>query len=128
LLSVFDGSQSYNARPLFWSLIKEMPYREKSNWGEHLWAFIHTVTIIDFENNEPHVQRVLDSLRAVPAVIPCCLCRTHYENAITNLNINLNEPMCLFRWSVNFHNEVNAKLGKPLVTYEEALEKWSRII
>lgn len=105
-----------------------MPYREKHTWGEHLWAFIHTVTIIDFENNEPHVQRALASLRAVPAVIPCCLCRTEYEKEINNLKINLNEPMCLFRWSVDFHNQVNARLNKPQVTYEEALEKWARII
>jgi hypothetical protein len=34
----------------------------------------------------------------------------------------------LFRWSVDFHNRVNTKLGKPVVTYEEALEKWTRIL
>lgn len=105
-----------------------MPYREKEHWGHHLWAFIHTVTIIDFEDNEPHVQRALDSLRSVSKVIPCALCRTHFENKINNLNLNLKESMCLFRWSVDFHNEVNTKLGKPLFTYEEALEKWTRIV
>jgi hypothetical protein len=105
-----------------------MPYREKSSWGEHMWAFIHTITIIDFENNEYHIQNALKCLRALSDAIPCGLCRGHYENEINNLKINLDEPMCLFKWSVKFHNEINSKMAKPQFTYEEALQKWSKII
>lgn len=106
-----------------------MPYREKYTWGEHLWGLIHTMTIIDFEESGPHNQRIFVCLKGMGAAIPCSICRAHYENEINKFNFhNLNEPMCLFRWSVDFHNEVNAKLGKPIVTYEEALEKWTRII
>lgn len=56
--------------------------------------------------------------------MPCQLCRYEYDQSIADLGENSD----LFRWSVDFHNKVNAKLGKPVVTYEEALEKWTRII
>jgi hypothetical protein len=105
-----------------------MPYREKHTWGEHLWSFIHTITIIDFEESKSHNERILACLREVGGVIPCSTCRKHYENEINKNFENLNEPMCLFRWSVDFHNTVNTKLGKPLFTYEQALEKWTRIV
>lgn len=106
-----------------------MPYREKHMWGEHLWSFIHTITIIDFEESKSHNERILACLRGVLTVIPCSICKIDYENEINKINLNnLSEPMCLFRWSVDFHNTVNAKLGKPQFTYEQALEKWTRII
>jgi len=87
------------------------------HWGSSLWAFIHIVTV----NKE---YRALEVVRSIGPVMPCQLCRYEYDKSISELDGSSD----LFRWSVDFHNTVNTKLGKPIVTYEQALEKWTRII
>jgi hypothetical protein len=87
------------------------------HWGPSLWAFIHIVTV----NKE---YRALEVVRSIGPVMPCQLCRYEYDKSISELDGSSD----LFRWSVDFHNTVNVKLGKPKFTYEQALEKWTRII
>ena len=40
-----------------------MSFRPKCDWGTHLWAFIHTITIIDLgQDNKKHNSNALDVL------------------------------------------------------------------
>ena len=106
-----------------------MRYREKENWGRALWAFIHTITIIDFEDNERFVEPCIDNLKALSGAIPCSKCVEHYIEQTKLLDaIDVNKPMVLFEWTVNLHNSVNRKLGKPEITYDEATQIWCRTV
>jgi hypothetical protein len=106
-----------------------MPYRENSNWGQHLWAFIHTITIIDFEDNQRFTTEIIENLKGISKVIPCKHCVELYETHLKLLdNIDTTQSMILFEWSVDLHNEVNIKVGKPIITYRKALELWCRTI
>ena len=100
-------------------------YKPKSHWGNHLWGFIHTISIIDYENNVLFNQNAIDNLHAIYNVFPCPKCKSMYAAFLQRLQfIDLREPMTLFFWSVDLHNAVNAKLGKPLWSYEKAIERW----
>jgi hypothetical protein len=103
-------------------------HRPKYNWGPSLWQFIHTITIIDFEgNNENNNQNALLRLINVQHVIPCGSCRSHYiENLKDVKQLDLKKPMVLFYWSVDFHNKVNKRLGKPVLSYNEAINLWCK--
>lgn len=106
-----------------------MSFRPKCDWGPYLWGFIHTITIIDFdcEQNQKHNSNVLDVLNGLQNCIPCLKCKTKYIKQLELLqDVNLDERMVLFRWSVDLHNEVNKKLNKEEMSYEKALETWSK--
>ena len=52
-------------------------------------------------------------------VIPCLSCREHFEQVLVDNPVPDAED--LFNWSVDLHNIVNRRLGKPEVSYEAAL-------
>jgi hypothetical protein len=106
-------------------------FRPKEEWGKHLWGYIHTICIID--NDDPNTTRqqtdhVIKCLRGLSDSIICSKCAEHFkislENFMTSTDICRN--MALFEWSVNIHNEINRKLGKPEWSYEAALDKWTK--
>jgi len=60
---------------------------------------------------------------------PCNTCK---EDSLRYLSKNPLEEvlddtddLALFKWTVDFHNHVNNKLGKRQVSYDEAIELWS---
>lgn len=109
-----------------------MPLRRPADaWGTHLWGFIHTLTVIDFEPemNEIHQRRVIQNLKAIPDVFPCAMCLPTYQEALAKLDpLPLRESMVLFKWSWELHNAVNKKLSKPDLSYEDAIKRWTKEI
>lgn len=107
-----------------------MSFRPKDDWGPYLWAFIHTITIIDLgQDNIKHNSNALDVLYGLQNCIPCLKCKDKYVKQLEKLaDVNLDERMVLFRWSVDLHNEVNKKLNKEQISYETALEMWSKTV
>jgi hypothetical protein len=55
-------------------------------------------------------------------VLPCFWCRLHFSQVLAEYPIPDTE---VFKWSVDVHNLVNERLGKPVVSFEEALTHWS---
>ena len=100
-------------------------YRPKNSWGPVIWNFIHTISIIDFLENEMYVNEIKKYLQSVFNILPCKHCCETYKIWIDKLDtIDINERMVLFKWSVDLHNEVNQKLNKQTLTYEQAVEIW----
>lgn len=101
-----------------------MYYRTNSNWGTHLWNYIHNITIIDFEypeDNKRFSEIAYDILKNLK--FPCKKCQIEYENQINEIDITFfTKSMYLFEWSWKFHNKINEKLNKSTITYEEALK------
>jgi hypothetical protein len=52
-------------------------------------------------------------------IIPCLSCRQHFEQVLVENPVP--ETGDFFKWSVDVHNIVNKRLGKPEVSYEDAL-------
>lgn len=53
--------------------------------------------------------------------VPCGECRRHWLEMFKRTPI---ESHRYFDWTVDRHNEVNARLGKPVISYEEARRIW----
>ena len=109
-----------------------MPHRERGHWGPPLWDFLHTLTVIDFEDgaaNERFGASRVENLRALRGAIPCERCVAIYDEHLALLNtVALVEPMALFRWGWALHNAVNRKMRKPELTLEEALARWTTYV
>jgi hypothetical protein len=87
-------------------------------WGPYFWGVIHLGCLAGSMTSE--------FITMYPSVIPCGMCGQHFAELIQELPFpDSRDPMILFEWSVNAHNKVNARIGKPIVTVERALAIWT---
>jgi hypothetical protein len=107
-------------------------YRPKICWGSSLWAFIHTITIIDNDDSNirnSEINEVIRILKNIEHIIPCKKCAKHYHEFIEiELNQNIYENMQLFKIMFEYHNKINEKLSKKKIIYEDALHLWSKFV
>ncbi len=86
------------------------------HWGTAMWAELHSYCLAPDDD-------VAAWLAAFAARVPAC-CQPHWL-AITAASPPPDDPAGLFAWGVDRHNEVNAKLGKPLFPIDAARERWA---
>nr|UDO47644.1 erv-family thiol oxidoreductase [Pandoravirus massiliensis] len=97
--------------------------------GPPLWETMHYAA---FQCPEPFAERapaLLDLVRAYAALLPCAECRGHFAALLA-----AHPPeeaaragrQAFARWTVDAHNMVNARLGKPLFTFEQAAGRYAR--
>lgn len=108
--------------------MKELYNRSKYHWGNGLWKFIHSITVVDSNNSEFILEtnkNVVNVLHNLINVFPCSLCINTYKEHLLKLReLDLSEAMVLFYWSVDLHNFVNKKLDKPTWNYIDARRHW----
>jgi len=107
-----------------------MSWRAKSHWGSCVWALIHTITVIDYDEPQSQlhfVKQTLERLQTIESFILCKYCANHYREYLEKLDKEeVMKPMRLFEYMVDFHNQVNKKLNKPEMSLEEAKELWAK--
>lgn len=95
--------------------------------GPGYWANWHTISL---KANNRHKKAEL-ARNIVSAIdnFPCENCR---KDSITYIKSNPllkvvddKDPLSLFNWTIDFHNHVNNKLDKKILTYEMAKKIWS---
>jgi hypothetical protein len=82
--------------------------------GSALWARMHTATAPD--------QAFVDG---ITAEIPCGSCRAEWMAMLGRTPADFTSLDAFRQWAVDRHNEVNARIGKPLVTYAAAAARWN---
>ena len=99
-------------------------------WGEAFWFMMHVSATAAPEIIPPAAgEKYWNFIEAIPLLLPCGACAEHarafiqsqapYKYNIIATRFNL----CTF--FVNFHNQVNARSGKPLMSVEDAIRKYS---
>lgn len=94
---------------------------DPATWGPHVWKSIHAIAAhTDATNNATAFKAYMTALADA---LPCSACQKHMKDYIaTN---PLPDTNC-FEYTVEFHNAVNKRLGKPDFTPERAREDWAR--
>ena len=91
----------------------------KSQWGPRLWEFLHACSFAfpdtPTEEQTKAFEKLLEALRVL---LPCPKCREHYNNFIIEKPAPATCGTDLQKWLVDFHNDVNQRLGKPTVPLE----------
>ena len=100
-----------------------------SHWGKCIWCFLHTFSFIESEQidnlHDNKTPQIIKVLKTVINAIPCTNCKLLYIYYLEKLELTIpNKKMYLFYWSVDLHNAVNRKKGKPVWSYKTALDKW----
>ena len=100
-------------------------------WGPHFWYTLHTSAAFYPVEASPIVQeRMKQRILAIPYEIPCEKCRTHalaFVEGRKDLDHAVSGKESLSKFYVDFHNLVNQRYGKPVWTYEQALQKYGGV-
>lgn len=98
-----------------------MTSRDPKDWGPSVWLTMHM-----FSLNFPAMPTLdqqrgaEDFFRGMVYLIPCPPCAQHYKMALDKFPPPVHSGEALFEWTVMLHNKVNARLGKKVLTVEEA--------
>lgn len=95
-----------------------------SIWGPSAWRFLHAVTFAYPEQpTEEHKQAAKNLFESLRYLLPCGECCNHYCGGLDRHSIepHLDSRASLSKWLHAMHNRVNARLGKPEYSYEQAL-------
>ena len=105
--------------------------------GPGYWASFHRRSLFaDMTKDNPSFEKIVERRETVAKSIvqdvenfPCFDCREHAisylkSNPITD-SIYLRDKNALFRWTVDFHNFVNNRIGKQILSIEQATLLWS---
>jgi hypothetical protein len=97
-------------------------------WGNPTWVPFHMAAMKllgqgrDHDVVDPVVERRLRGFYALYDVaLPCSICEEHYPEGLQKRPLPAEmTPDALSRWTVDFHNDVNRRLGKREVPYDVA--------
>jgi hypothetical protein len=93
-------------------------------WGPSAWKFLHAITFAYPEDpSDEHKEAALDLFKSLRLLLPCGDCCNHYcrEFEKNGVQASLGSRKELAKWLFNFHNLVNARLGK-------AEFEWDRVV
>lgn len=113
----------------------ELPIKKKDNrnpdvWGPHFWFILHNGAInYPINASTLYAERMKNFILGIPVMIVCDKCKEHAIQFIEKHKKNL-DSICggrekLFNFFVDFHNQVNIRQGKKVLSYNEALKLYS---
>jgi hypothetical protein len=86
-----------------------------TEWGRHGWGFLHAVAFTAPVNLTPQQSAEYQGFfRAVGRVLPCTVCRDHYQSFGDVPVFRTRRDVAEYVGAL--HNDVNQRLGKPLVS------------
>ena len=107
----------------------ECHHKKSSNdpkiWGPHFWYTLHNGAFHYPEQASTlYVERMKNFIIGIPVMLPCENCKNHstlfIEEHKSKLNQICSNRNSLFNFFVDFHNKVNERYNKPILSYEEA--------
>jgi hypothetical protein len=94
-------------------------------WGPFFWTTMHIVSLGYNPQPTPKEQQAaIKFYESLAYTIPCPVCREHYSHFLEKMPIAqaVGSRDDLVLWVFNVHNNVNAQLGKPEITFEQYIQ------
>lgn len=100
-------------------------------WGKYAWNFLHLVTL-DYPNHptSEDKQNYYSFFYTLQYVLPCAKCRnnlSHHLKKYPLTNEVLMSRTNLVKWGIDLHNVVNYYTGKPMLTYDQAMNEINKL-
>jgi hypothetical protein len=97
-----------------------------SCFGPIKWAYLHNLALgYTSQPSEDDVILYNQHLELFIKGLKCAKCNKHALAYIEQNPYILTSREDFFRWTVDFHNTVNERLGKPQFSYEDAISMYS---
>lgn len=99
-------------------------------FGPPLWFILHISSMNYPDNPSTVVRKNMEYIiKGLPVLIPCQNCKehatAHIEKHIDKIPEIVSSKDNIFKFFVDFHNYVNERHNKPIVSYEEAYKLYS---
>lgn len=92
-------------------------------WGPPLWYQMHMKTF-EYPKNptEEDKHKIREYFRSIINILPCETCKEHYIEYLQKrpIRYHYDTKDNLINWLIDFHNEVNSRTGKKVLSYKEA--------
>jgi len=91
-------------------------------WGPIFWSTMHIVSLGYSSNpSEEEKAGAIAFYRSLTQVIPCPICKSHYKYFLETMPVEsaVGSRHDLIHWVFEIHNNVNEKLGKRRIRFEE---------
>lgn len=92
------------------------------NMYHKLWEELHTLQWKSYEETKEWFKHWCIRL-------PCGECKAHWLKLIAEFSPDeaFKNSDDYFKWTVDAHNKVNERLGKPIISLEEAKRLWKKV-
>jgi len=97
------------------------------DWGSSIWFILHTCSLYAPEPMDKSFTNYRNMLYSLQYLLPCPKCRDHLSQNLQYINL-LSCPKTrtdLFKCSWQLHNIVNQSRDAPLVSFQEAINKYT---
>jgi hypothetical protein len=93
----------------------------KNVWGPPTWKLLHCMTFKAKNTmTQPQIQELKKIIERIVSNLPCPICSTHAKSYFKTNKFNTLNTLDQIRYFMFvFHNNVNARIKKDLITYEE---------
>lgn len=88
-------------------------------YGPHYWGTLHIAGLYG-----ESLEDFKALAKSYATLIPCKKCRRHYRMVLAEYPVD--SVTLPFEWSVAVHNIVNKRLGKPVMTVDQARAFWTQ--
>lgn len=102
-----------------------------SVWGPPFWFTLHNGAL-NYPSlaNPLYIERMKNFILGIPVMLPCHTCKDHAISFIEYHKDQL-DYICagrdkLFKFFVDFHNQVNVRHKKPVMSYEDAYKLYDK--
>ena len=110
------------------SITKEEVKKFKYNKYHIIWSILHDLSFLYLDSPDKEVVNIMISLlKDELLTIRCPVCRKHYVSYIKDVNFNeiCSCKLNLIKWLIDLHNDINKKLDKPILSYEEVFKRYN---
>lgn len=112
-----------------WETSKYTNMSDPKVWGPAFWFTLHNGASKYPISASPIVKsRMKSYIIGIPTMLPCTVCQIHATNHIEKNKSKLDEITSgrdnLFKFFVDFHNIVNKRYNKPIVSVEDAYKMY----
>ena len=99
-------------------------------WGPIFWAMMHILSMAYPDDPTYSEKRSAKELfNALVHLLPCPVCRSHYKETLQKIPVEtwLDNRTSLVEWVWMVHNDVNERLGKPVISQAEFLRRYTEM-
>lgn len=101
-------------------------------WGKYGWNFLHLVTMGYPEYpTQQDKENYYNYFYYLQFVLPCSKCRKNMSDHLKKIPLTneiLSSRTNLVNWGIDLHNIVNYSIGKPVLTYDEAMKNIDKLM
>ena len=103
----------------------EWPKIPKNEWGNQGWNWLH-LTAINYSQNPTPIDKkiIIERITKFVYRLPCADCKSHAIKYFQDNPISVANSNDLQYWTWRFHNFVNYRLNKPLMSYKDYEQKY----